>query len=147
MRVQGKARSLRRELSSIHEPAKNDGAGSLNVIIEEGIFVAESVEVEESTISREVLQGTGQLDWIRDTAVDNDTYLELNEQFWESARHLVHELVHELGHFLFGDALLAKAQVEGVIEVLLRVGSKVQTYGDGRFGAYTMKEEWKTGKW
>lgn len=52
--------------------------------------------------------------------------LELNHELREGSGHLVHEFFHELGHNLGGDTLLAKTEVEGIIEELLGVGSEIK---------------------
>lgn len=88
------------------------------IVVEHGVPVPELVEVEERVVRAEVL--------------------ELHEQLRERDAHLVHELFHELGHDLGCYALVARAEVEGVVEELLGVGAEVEADGEGGLGADTM---------
>lgn len=64
----------------------------------------------------------------------------LDHEFGEGSGHLVHEFFHELAHNLCRDTLLAKTEVEGIIEELLGIGSEIEGDGDSRLGSDTILE-------
>lgn len=63
--------------------------------------------------------------------------LELHNHVGEDVTDSLHELVHESLLLLVGRALLSQTQVEGVLEVLLIVGTAVEDDGEGLLGVDT----------
>ena len=108
------------DLRGVQEPRKHDGAGALDVVVEEREARAVALEVRERLVRREVL--------------------ELDEEFGEGGAHFVHEFVHELVELGERAPLLAQAEVERVVEELLGVGAGVEADGHGGLGADAVGE-------
>lgn len=103
-----------RELDGVDVTGQDDGTSSLDVVVEAAVLVAVAVEVVEGLLGLKVLE------------LDGHVGVDLGNS--------LHELVHEgllLGN---GDTLRADAKVEGVLQVVLVVGSGVEDNGEGVLG-------------
>lgn len=89
----------------------------LHSTYEATVLVAVSVEVAKGLLRLEVL--------------------ELHNHVGEDVTDSLHELVHESLLLLVGGALLSQTQVEGVLQVLLIVGTAVEDDGEGLLGVDT----------
>ena len=56
MGCKGQTRSCRREVGSIQETTENNGAGPLDIIIEDRVLVAKSFKILECVVGGEILQ-------------------------------------------------------------------------------------------
>lgn len=86
-------------------PSEDDSSSSLDVIVEAAVGVTVAVEVLESLLALEVL--------------------ELDDHVGVDVLNSLHELVHELLLDAYGNTLLAKTKVQGVLEVGLVVSAGV----------------------
>ncbi len=98
-------------LGGVQESGEHDSAGSLNIIIEQRVLVAERLEEGERLIGGEILK--------------------LNDEVREDDGHLVHELFHQLMHLGLRNTRLAEAEVKRVFEEFFVIGADIDANGDG----------------
>lgn len=102
-------------LDTVDETTKDDGTGTLNVVVEHCVGVLVTLERREGVL--EVL------------VLDDDTGPALGESG--------HELVEELTLLVGSDLVTSAAQVERVVAELLVAGAQVESQGKGGIGSDT----------
>lgn len=108
--VKGPARGLAADTCRICEATEDDGAGALDVVVENTVVLLVAVQEEESALGAKVLE------------LDD----EIGVLFVEG----VHDLVEELGVLGIGRPFSAETKVEGILELLLVVGTKIDADGN-----------------
>ncbi|KAG7144875.1 hypothetical protein HYQ46_006384 [Verticillium longisporum] len=106
-----------RQVHSTNVATENDSSSALDVVVEAAVLVAVAVEVVESLLGVEVLK--------------------LHNHVGEHLSSSLHELVHERLLRLKRDALVTETEVEGVLEVVLVVGARVENDGQSLGGVDT----------
>jgi hypothetical protein len=91
---QRSARSGRGDLGGIEKPTENDGTSSLDIVIEDWVFIAVALKIQKGLVGREILHTLSDIcKHTRET-----TNLKLDKQLGECKRHLMHKFVHESSH-------------------------------------------------